>query len=111
MLEDNLLAPLFHRNREPLPHHQRCRFVVNDEAMGLLLAIGSIRSADGLQQIVILHGLIEIHHLKDWCIKSSQEFTRDNHELERVGRIAKPIKQLFFFLFAGRACFFHPGDR
>lgn len=73
--------------------------VIHDKAMGLLLAIGAICTTDGLQEIVVLHRLVEIHHLKDRRIKSGQELACDNHELERVSRITKPVEQLFFLVF------------
>jgi hypothetical protein len=33
--------------------------------MCLLLATGTVGAADGLQEVVVLHRLIEIHHLQD----------------------------------------------
>ena len=39
--------------------------VVHDQTVGLLLAEGAVGPADGLQEVVVLHRLVEIHHLQD----------------------------------------------
>ena len=37
--------------------------VVHDQAVRLLLAADAVGAADGLQEIVVFHRLVEIHHL------------------------------------------------
>ena len=63
--------------------------------MGLFLAEGAVRPADGLQEVVILHRLVEIHHLQNRRIETGQQFAGDDDELQRVGRIAEAVEQLF----------------
>ena len=46
--------------------------VIHDQAVGLGLAEGAVGPANGLQEVVVLHRLVEIHHLQDGRIEAGQ---------------------------------------
>src|SRR5262249_40871059 len=66
----------------------------DDETMRLGLSVRAIRPANRLEQGMVSQRLIEIHHLKDRCVKASEQLRGDNEDLQRIGRIAKPIEEL-----------------
>ncbi len=47
--------------------------VVHDQAVRLLLAEGAVGAADGLQEVVVLHRLVEIHHLQDRRVEAGEQ--------------------------------------
>ena len=57
--------------------------VVHDEPERLSLVIDAIDAADGLEERVVFHGLVEVHALEDRRVKARQELRRDDDELQR----------------------------
>ena len=63
-----------------------------------LAGVDTVGATDGLQQVVILHRLVEVHHLQNRRIETGQELGGDDQELERVVRIAESVEELFLFI-------------
>ena len=68
--------------------------VVDDQAVRLLLAVGAVRAADGLEQGVVLQRLVEVHRLQDRRVEAGEQLGGDDQELQRVGRVAEAVEQL-----------------
>lgn len=62
--------------------------------MRLLLAKSAVGAANGLQEVMVLHGLVEVHDLQNGRVEAGEQFTGDNDELQRVGRVAEASEQL-----------------
>ena len=60
--------------------------------MGFSLIICAVCTADRLQQRVILHGLVQIHHLQNRSVKPGQQLGCDDHQLQRTIRITEDIQ-------------------
>jgi hypothetical protein len=58
--------------------------VVHDQTVSLLLAVGAVGTADRLQQVVVLHRLVQIHDLQDRRIEAGKELTGDDHEFQGI---------------------------
>ena len=71
--------------------------VIHDQAVGLA-GINTVGAADGLQQVVILHRLVEVHHLQNRRIETGQQLGSDDQELKRVVRIAEAVEELFLLV-------------
>ena len=104
MLEDDPAARLSRRNPAP-GHIVEYADVVHDQAVRLLLAEGAVCPADGLQEVVVLHRLVEIHHLQDGRIEACEQLAGDDHELERISRVAKTVEQLLLGVFVADVLF------
>ena len=79
--------------------------VVDDQAVRLLLAAGAVGAADGLQEVMVLHRLVEIHHLQDGRIEAGEQFAGDDDEFQRVSGIAEAVEQFFFCVFVASMLF------
>ena len=66
-------------------------YKVNDKSTLLVLIVCSIGAADSLKKGVILHWLVQVHALENWRIKSCEQLTSYNHELERGEWVAELI--------------------
>ena len=88
-LLDALLVEL-----QRLGHVVKDADVVHDQAVRLLVAIGAVGAADGLQQGVVLHRLVEVHRLQDRRVEAGQQLGGDDQELQRVVGVAEAVEQL-----------------
>ena len=61
---------------ERLRHVVEDADVVHDQAVGLVLAVGAVGAADRLQQVVVLHRLVEVHRLQDRRVEAGQQLAR-----------------------------------
>ena len=93
-VRDDLLHGLF-IEVERARHVVEDADVIHDQTVGLFLAESPVGPADCLQEVVVLHRLVEIHHLEDGRVEAGQEFAGDDDELERVRRVAETVEQLF----------------
>ena len=73
--------------------------------MCLSFVISTVGTANCLQQGVILHGLVQIHNLEDRSIETSQQFSCNNYDFQRIVRISESIQNLSFFLLGAAICF------
>jgi hypothetical protein len=67
--------------------------VVHDQAVGLLVAVGAVRAADGLQQRVVPQRLVQVHRLQDGRVEARQQLGRDDEQLQRVVGVAEAVEQ------------------
>ena len=68
--------------------------VVDDEAVRLGLAVGTVGAADRLQQRVVAQRLVEVHRLQDRRVEAGQELGGDDEDLEWVSGVAEAVEQL-----------------
>ena len=66
--------------------------------MRLLVVIDAVCTANGLQQCVVLHGLIQIHALQYGRVKSCEQFACDDNNLQRIHWIAETIEDFAFLI-------------
>jgi hypothetical protein len=88
------LAEAFFVEFERLGHVVEDAEVVDDQAVGLLVAVGAVGAGDGLQQGVVAHGLVEIHGLQDGRVEAGQQLGGDDEDLQRVVGVAEAVEQL-----------------
>ena len=101
MFGHDLLHGLFVEVQRP-GHVVEDADVVHDQAVGLFLAEGAVGAADGLQEVVVLHRLVEVHHLQDRRVEAGEQLAGDDDELQRVGRVAEAVEQLFLGVLVAR---------
>ena len=58
--------------------------VVDDQAVGLRLAVGAVGAADGLQQRVVAQRLVEVHRLQDRRVEAGEQLRGDDQDLQRI---------------------------
>ena len=83
---------------ERLRHVVEHAEVVDDETVRLLVAVGAVRAADGLEQRVVAQRLVEVHRLEDGRVEAGQQLGRDDEELQRIVRIAEAIEELLLLV-------------
>ena len=59
--------------------------VVHDQAVGLS-RVQAVGAADGLQETVVAHGLVQVHGLEDRGVEAREELGGDDQELEGIQR-------------------------
>ena len=68
--------------------------VVHDDPGLLVLVADTVGAADGLEQRVVAHWLVQVHRLQDRRVEAREQLGRDHQELERVGRLPKPVEEI-----------------
>jgi hypothetical protein len=101
MLPTTLSEPLL-VELQRLGHVVEHAEVVDDEAVRLLVAVGAVGAADGLQQRVVAQRLVQVHRLQDRRVEARQQLGRDDEQLERVVGIAEAIEELLLLVATAR---------
>ena len=83
--------------------------VVHDQTVRLLLAERAVRAADGLQKVVVLHRLVEIHHLQDRRVEAGEQLADVTMTNFSGSAGSRKRSSSFSSASLSRTCCFHSG--
>ena len=75
-------------------------YIIDNHSAFLMGLINAVGTTNCLKKSMVLHRFVEVHALENRSVESSQEFARNDDELERIERVAESVEKLVLLEFA-----------